>query len=204
MNVDVVSFGADPTGKNDSSAAIQAAIDSAANISSAPNRPSVVGAGGVTVDLVGGTYLISTPLTLYGSHYAGLIIRGGSLIAASGFPASSFALDLRQVAQINVEDLNIDMQHSGGCARFDDTLQSTVTNLFCLHYSSWGVLGDDTYGMGHELTIADSYFAEFMWGEEGYNVTAAQNGTAIEVCICTVQAKRAPSDTCVSAADAFP
>lgn len=37
------------------------------------------------------------------------------------------------------------------------------------------------FGMGHELTIADSFFAEFMWGETGFNDTSLQNGTAIEV-----------------------
>lgn len=143
LNVNVVEFGADPTGKNDSTAAIQAAIDAAANISATPNRPSVIGSGGVVVDFVGGTYAVSAPITLYGYRYNGLILRGGTLVAAPTFNASGFALDLRQISQVNVEDITVDMQHSGGCARFDDTLQSTVSNLFCLHYSSWGVLGGD-------------------------------------------------------------
>lgn len=203
LDIDVTAFGADPTGKNDSTSAIQDAIEAAANISSSPGRPSVIGSGGVSVNLVGGTYLISAPLTFYGGRFAGIVFRGGSLVASGAFPLEYFALDLRQVSEINIEDVIIDMQHAGGCARFDDTLQSTVTNMFCLHYSSWGVLGDNKvrgdaipwgavlasrlppelqFGMGHELTVADSTFAEFMWGEPGYNVTAQQNGTAIEVC----------------------
>ena len=143
LDVDVTTFGADPTGKNDSTSAIQNAIEAAANISSSPGRPSVIGSGGVTVDLVGGTYLISAPLTFHGWRYAGIVFRGGSLVASDAFPMDYFALDLRQVPQVNLEDVIIDMQHAGGCARFDDTLQSTVTNMFCLHYSSWGVLGDN-------------------------------------------------------------
>ncbi len=135
------------------------------------------------VDLVGGTYRISAPLTFYGDwsgKYSGLVLRGGTLVAY-GFQDTGFALDFRQAQIITIEDVTIDMQHFGGCARFDASLQITMTGLFCLHYSSWGVLGDDQYGQGHELTVADSFFAEFMWGELNYNNTAEQNGTAIEM-----------------------
>lgn len=202
MNINVVEFGADPTGKNDSTAAIQAAVDAAANVSAAPNRPSVIGSGGVLVDFVGGTFAVSAPITLYGYRYNGLVLRGGTLVVMPSFAASGFALDLRQISQVNIEDLTIDMQHSGGCARFDDTLQSTVTNLFCLHYSSWGVLGDDQVmrqiagDLGLALTVLASRDS-MVWATSSPSPTRfSRNSCGVNRAIMSPHCRTAPRSRC--------
>ena len=64
-------FGADPTGKNDSTLALQAAINAALDvvIPAAHFIGNASDAGGATVDLEGGEYRVSSPLWL--RHGAG-------------------------------------------------------------------------------------------------------------------------------------
>ena len=175
-HLNLILFGGDPTGVADSSAALDAALQSAIN---GTERDGMVGAGGVVVDLVGGTYLISRPMLLHGGKFRGFGIRGGTLFAGPSFPPEGLMLDCVSCSMVFFEDLTIDMQHRGGCMRFDTSLQTTVSNLFCLHYSSYGILGSDGAGQGHELLVRSSFFAEFMWGEPGFDDVSKQNGTAI-------------------------
>jgi hypothetical protein len=177
MNVDVLSHGADPSGQADSTAALQAAIDAAAGLARAGTG---TGSGDVRVDLAGGTYLVSSPLTLHGSNYSGFSISGGSLVAdPAAFPPDAYIFDCIRCSAITWRDLTLDNAHVGGGMRVDAILQSVVDDVFFLHYGSVGLHGDDKAGQGHELLVVNAVFAEFMWGEPGYNVTAAQNGTAI-------------------------
>jgi hypothetical protein len=58
-------------------------------------------------------------------------------------------------------------------------VQVTLSQTFLLHYSSYGVWGDDAHGASHELLVSQCFFAEYMWGEPGFDNVARQNGTAI-------------------------
>lgn len=124
VNIDVISMGADPTGVNDSTTILQHAIDDAALLRKSSTYPSAVGSAFVTVELAGGVYRVTSPLTLHGSNYSGIIIRGGTLFAdENSFPANGYVLDCEYCSQMSFLDLTIDNNHRGGGMRFDTALQ---------------------------------------------------------------------------------
>lgn len=181
-NLFPVDFGADPAGTEDSTAALQSTINAA--IMLGQNRSKSwprVGAGALTIDLQGGVYLITAPLQL-AWNATGFGMKGGSLIASStSFPLGAFALDCEGCSQMAFAGLTVDMQHAGGCWHFDGALQVTLTDSFCLHYSNYGILGSESgaHGQGHELMVTSTFFAEFMWGEPGFDDITKQTGVGI-------------------------
>jgi len=177
MTISVISHGGDPKGVTDSTAALQSALNAAASLSNRNSLPPATGSGGVTVDLGGGTFLVSSPLLL---HFVnGIRVSGGTLIASTGFPLMGCIFDVTGQGNLAFEDLTLDNNHTGGGIRFDNVVQVTVKSVFFLHYRSFGIWGDDAHGASHELLVTDSFFAEFMWGEPGFDTLASQNGTAI-------------------------
>lgn len=182
LNLNAISFGADPTGRNDSSQALHAAILAAAAASSGPP-----GAGGIPVglDLAGGVYFLSHPLIFKDSSVSNIQIYGGTLIAnatsfsSSPYNGTAFLLDFTYSAGLVLRDLTLDASHAGGCIRVDTVLASTLTRLTLLHYSTYGLLGDAQSGSGHELLVSDVVIAEYDWGEPGYDDTDKQSGTGI-------------------------
>jgi hypothetical protein len=185
LTISVVDLGGDPTGRVDSSAALRAAFDLA--VSYGQGAPAVVGAGNVLIDLAGGTYLLDSPLLFTTSAVSGIMLAGGTLVAnpstfsAAPYNGSAFLLDFTFASQLTLKDLTLDASHAGGCLRVDAVLQSVVTNVFFLHFSTFGLLGDALAGSGHELLVSSCVFAEFEWGEDGYDDTARQSGVAIEM-----------------------
>ena len=178
MTVSVIAFGADPTGRNDSAAAFDAAVSAAAAIASSNALPADVGSGRVTLDLGGGTYLISRPIKI--QYHSGITVSGGTLVAdARVFPADGFLLDVSSLTGFSFRELTLDNQHVGGGMRFDGIVQVDVSGVFFLHYKTDGIFGDDVSGASHELMVQDSFFAEFMWGEVGFDNIQLQSGTAI-------------------------
>lgn len=60
-----IGYGADPTGAQDSSAAILAALNDAAKLQNGLNLlPGISDLGGAIIDLQGGSFLISSPIRL--------------------------------------------------------------------------------------------------------------------------------------------
>jgi len=97
--VHVTSFGADPSGQRDSSAAIQLAINAAWTIGAAAgvNMTAEGGPdlGGVIVDFDSGHYLLRQPLTLPSSGGGNIVFTSGALHADTvHFPASRYLLEL--------------------------------------------------------------------------------------------------------------
>lgn len=171
--VNVIDYGADPSGKNDSSAAIQKAIQAAKDVFVS----STAGSGSLTVDLQGGSYRIDTTLDL--SWAAGFVFSGGSLIAGPSFPNSSYIVYCRSCTKLMFRDLIVDNQHRGGGFMFSSPLQVQIDNAFFSHFATHGVYCNETGG--HELLLANSFFEEFHWGEPGYNTSSAKTATAIEL-----------------------
>ena len=184
LSVSVIAHGGDPSGATDSAPALRAALAAAAAL--AAGAPSTVGSGDVLVDLGGGRYKLSSPVVADGVSgrplLRGIVIAGGTLFADNApgvFPADGFLLDFTYAQQITLKDLVLDAQHAGGCLRVDTILQSTIHNVFFLHYSTFGLKGDSVAGSSHELLVDSCTFAEFMWGEAGYDVRDLQAGVAI-------------------------
>ena len=166
--ISIIDLGGDPTGKNVSDDAFAAAFVTASTIAKGLNLGSV-GSGSVTIDLGGGTYVISKPVSVYGQ---GFTISGGTILAdvtSNGWPDNSCLLDVVGSQNIALESLTLDGAHVTGGSRFDNVVQVSVTSVFILHYKTFGIHGDDSHGASHELMVNDCFFAEFMWGEPGFD-----------------------------------
>jgi len=173
MNINLISLGADPLGVNDSTSIIQQAINLASEYR---NIYNVL----IKIDLEGGNYLISSPIYLNNSKYNGIIIGNGQItVNPDLFLNTDFIFYCIQCSQITWMDLVLENHHIGGGILTDTGLQNVIDNVFFLHYNTMGIFGDSKYGMGHELLVSNSVFAEYMWGEPNYNITSKQNGTAI-------------------------
>ena len=77
----------------------------------------------------------------------------------------------------------LDAAHVAGGIRVNGAEQTIVDRVFVAHYASGshGLLGDIEAGFSNELLVSESFFAEFDWGEPGFNDTSLQNGTGIEM-----------------------
>ena len=94
--VNPTDFGADPTGRTDSTMAFQKAIDVLFNVSAYADREMASGIhnlGGATLDLKGGEFLISEPIRVP-PLVGNVRIRGGTLRASATFPSHSFLIEI--------------------------------------------------------------------------------------------------------------
>jgi hypothetical protein len=90
-----ITYGADPTGRTDSTAAFAAAIAAllARNTSGHADESGTVDLGGATLDLGGGDYLISAPVAVP-SNYSNYAIAHGTLRASPSFPPASYLVEV--------------------------------------------------------------------------------------------------------------
>ena len=85
-------FGADPTGKTDSTDAMKKAMAALLDPSKASNRSMAAGIkdfGTATLDLAGGEYLISEPL-VFPTYVGNVQVVAGTLRASSSFPTDAW------------------------------------------------------------------------------------------------------------------
>ncbi|KAG7026402.1 Polygalacturonase QRT3, partial [Cucurbita argyrosperma subsp. argyrosperma] len=91
----VTSYGADPTGKNDSTESILRVFsDAYGSASDLSLIDGVRNLGGVQINLDGGHYLISRPLRLPGAGVGNIVIQGGSFHASDDFPSDGYLIEL--------------------------------------------------------------------------------------------------------------
>ena len=177
--ISITALGGDPTGHNDSAPAFALAFAQAAAAASRLGL-GAVGAGGLTIDLGGGTFLLSSPVQMYGQ---GWTLSGGTMLADArpgAWPAGGCLLNTSGFSQnVGLAGLTLDGAHVACGARVDGVVQFDVSGVFFLHYAVYGLHGADARGASHELMVGDCFFAEFMWGEPGFDDVAQQSGTAI-------------------------
>ncbi|KAG6395895.1 hypothetical protein SASPL_142028 [Salvia splendens] len=177
----VTSYGADPTGQNDSTGAVLKAITDALN---GPGKgvlfEGIVNLGGARVDLDGGNYLISRPLLFPVSGRGNFAIQGGSLTASNDFPADGFLIDLSSSSNsaynyefTTLRDLYLDSNYRGGGIRVKNSLRTTIDNCYITHFSTTGILAEG----GHETIIRTSYLGQHITagadpGERSFSGTA--------------------------------
>ena len=188
LSVSVIALGGDPTGVADSSDAFDAAVAAAAalqNRSAAGAQFWALGSHRVTIDLGGGVFTISRPLLLHGPNSSQTTLSGGALQAAASFSPGGFMVDIGGWALgVTLSDLVLDAAGRCGGIRINGAEQTTVDRTFVVHYATVGLFGDNAAGQSNELLVSSSYFAEKQWGEQGFNVTAQQNGTGIHMKFC--------------------
>ncbi|KAJ7513801.1 hypothetical protein O6H91_23G015000 [Diphasiastrum complanatum] len=91
----VTDNGADPTGKTDSTAAIQKTINQAFDVSTSHSlMPGVPDLGGVDIHLEGGDYLISSPVSFPSIGGGNVLLHGGTLRASQSFPKDGYLIQL--------------------------------------------------------------------------------------------------------------
>ncbi|XP_077244433.1 polygalacturonase QRT3-like isoform X2 [Tasmannia lanceolata] len=176
----VTTYGADPTGANDSTDAILAAISDAFR---PPGdrilMPGIADLGGSEVHLEGGTYKISRPLRLPATGGGNLMIHGGSLRASDDFPNDRHLIELwpssvpkldsmsqqgeildssssSSYEDITLKDLMLDSNFNGGAISVISSLRTTIDNCYITHFSTDGILVQG----GHETYIRNSFLGQ--------------------------------------------
>ncbi|CAL0334919.1 unnamed protein product [Lupinus luteus] len=182
-------YGADPTGKNDSSDAILNAIGDAFKIESGLElMPGVKDLGGVVIDLQGGSYKISKPITFPSSGGGNVVVKGGTLRASNSFPSDRYLIELiasttppKQNNVVYYEDITFrdilfDSSYKGGGISIADSARIRVDNCFFLHFETEGIL----VKRGHETFISSSFLGQHstVGGDRGERYFT---GTAIDL-----------------------
>jgi len=188
-SIDPLEFGADPTGRTDSTDAILMAVAAAFNVSNVQPikmASNINNLGGATLDLNGGEYLISKPIPI--SLLVGNVrIRGGTLRASQSFPSASFLIevgssdckpaDKQNVCNefIVIEDMFLDGSHiaAGGINVFS-TMGTTIgPSMFITGFNEAGV----RVNQGHETMVFDSWIAEYYWSDSDPSKDKCNEGT---------------------------
>ncbi|KAI0494976.1 hypothetical protein KFK09_025122 [Dendrobium nobile] len=167
----VTDYGADPSGKTDSTAAISRALSAAFTPPS--NRSLFAGIadlGGAEISLDGGSYLISSPITLPSSPTGNLKIHSGSLLASDDFPTGRYLIELwssptaasptstssYNYEYITLAGLMLDANYRAGGIAVVDSLRTLIDGCYIVHFATDGIWVQD----GHETFITDSFLGQ--------------------------------------------
>ncbi|CAH9077182.1 unnamed protein product [Cuscuta epithymum] len=183
----VTSYGADPTGEEDSTEAIMAAITDALNGPSGEEKEGFLFAGirnlgGARIDLQGGTYVVSRSLKFPVTGRGNLIIHGGTLRSSEVFPGDGYLIDLSATTVdgpgynfefITFKDLLLDSNFRGGGIQVVNSLRINVDNCYITHFTTNGILVKS----GHETYIRNSFLGQHITaggdpGERNFSGTA--------------------------------
>nr|XP_027086234.1 polygalacturonase QRT3-like [Coffea arabica] len=160
----VTSYGADPTGKTDSTDAILSAIsDALQGPSNGFLITGIVNLGGAQISLEGGNYLISRPLQLLAGR-GNLVIHGGTLKASDTFPGDRYLIELSATNKngafnhefVTLRDLLLDSSFRGGGIQVVNSLRTSIDNCYITHFTTYGILVQD----GHETYIRNCYLGQ--------------------------------------------
>uniref|UniRef100_A0A7N0ZUK0 Rhamnogalacturonase A/B/Epimerase-like pectate lyase domain-containing protein n=1 Tax=Kalanchoe fedtschenkoi TaxID=63787 RepID=A0A7N0ZUK0_KALFE len=170
---DVRTYGADPTGRNDSTEAILNALSDAFNKRSSNGTliTDVYDLGGAQVYLAGGTYTISRPLRFPAPGAGNVQIHGGTIRASDAFPAKGYLIDLtpphgapKGVAYsyefITLRNLLLDVNYRGGGISITNSLRTSIDNCYVTHFTTEGIISRG----GHETSIHNSFLGQHITG----------------------------------------
>lgn len=182
----VTSFGADPTGKVDSSAAIRAAINKAWSIGEASGWNFTYGPdlGGIVIDLEGGQYLLESPVQWPGRPGGNLVVQHGSLHAGASFPAGGYLFQLDAIPPPN-KTTPVDNPLALGTERGPSALRGTATGYDDITFRS--VLFDGRSRAGGikllnalRMYFDGCYFLGYPAGAAGLWLSKAGGATYVE------------------------
>jgi hypothetical protein len=178
-------FGADPTGATDSSPAFASAVAKLLAQRGSDRKTmasNITDLGGATLDLSGGTYLISTPIVIPPGFGNAQIVRG-TLRAAPSFPADRWLVEIGSVGCapklpngkpdsqgscnefINLSEMMFDAMHvASGGVRVAKVMGTTLgPSVFFTGFNAVGVRIDN----GHEVMLSEAWLAECYWSANG-------------------------------------
>ncbi|KAA8544729.1 hypothetical protein F0562_019567 [Nyssa sinensis] len=178
----VTSYGADPTGKTDSTEALLRAISEASQgLSNGYLMQGIVNLGGARINLDGGSYMISRPLRLPTAGLGNLMIHGGTIKASDVFPTDGYLIDLSTSSNndeynyeyITLRDLMLDSNYRGGGIQVINSLRTGIDNCYIAHFTTNGILVQ----RGHETYIRNSFLGQHITaggdpGERNFSGTA--------------------------------
>jgi len=170
------SFGADPTGVADSTAAFAAALAAvvARNATGKKMSDGIADLGGVVLDLQGGDYLVSAPLAI--PQFVGnMRIIDGTLRASASFPPDRFVIEVGATPcstpsgqgscneNVGMSGLTVDGGHvAAGCVKIAATMGATLDASSAIFgFVQTGVL----LAGGHEAMISETWVAAYFWSD---------------------------------------
>ncbi|XP_050235088.1 polygalacturonase QRT3 [Mercurialis annua] len=162
--IQVTTFGADPTGKNDSTEALLRAIGSAFEGSGREGSlmEGINNLGGTHISLEGGIFLISRPLRMPLLRAGNLMISGGTLQASDNFPTDGYLIELSASSTsynyefFTLKDLMIDCNFRGGGISVINSLRTNIDNCYISHFNTDGILVQ----RGHETYIRNTFIGQ--------------------------------------------
>ncbi|XP_074268938.1 polygalacturonase QRT3-like [Silene latifolia] len=174
----VASYGADPTGKSDSTEALlRVFTDVSESVNNNNNNgylmEGITNLGGLEINLDGGTYLISRPLQFPTLHLGNILIHGGTLRASDNFGTNRYLIELSLPSSpqnlitasstssynfeyITFRDLMLDCNFRGGGILVTNSLRIGIDNCFITHFMTEGILIQS----GHETLIRSSFIGQ--------------------------------------------
>lgn len=199
-------YGADPSGRSDSTAAFQALLLDVLSCQNAPCHTmasGIVDLGGAVIDLEGGQYIISQPIYIP-PFYGNLNIMNGSLRASTNstvtnttstvppFPSNRWLIEIGNVDEchpkndqqqschefINLHHLLLDAQMTAaGGVKVDKVMGTTIDTVFVVGFPHVGIQVND----GHEVIISNSWLAEWYWDHPSPPSCGGQHSIGIQL-----------------------
>ncbi|GJZ25684.1 polygalacturonase QRT3-like protein [Tanacetum coccineum] len=160
-------YGADPSGKTDSTDAILSAIaDAVEEEREGILMEGITNHGGVQISLEGGIYLISRPIQFPVTGVGNIVISGGTLRASNNFTTNDYLIDLSTLPNstnhnynyeyITFRDIMLDCNYRGGGIRAINALRTSIDNCYITHFTTNGILVQG----GHETYIRNSFLGQ--------------------------------------------
>ncbi|XP_018450295.1 polygalacturonase QRT3-like [Raphanus sativus] len=158
-----IGYGADPTGRLDSSDAILEALTDAFKLQSGLHMmPHVADLGGMVIDLQGGHYKIGKPLRFPSSGGGNLVVKGGTFRASNVFPGNRHIIELVPprsgifFEDVTFRDILFDSSFRGGGILVINSARIRITDCYFLHFTTQGI---NVKG-GHETYISNSFLGQ--------------------------------------------
>ncbi|KAJ9541217.1 hypothetical protein OSB04_027723 [Centaurea solstitialis] len=163
----VSSYGADPTGKADSTDAILRAMsDAVTEERNGLLMEGITNHGGVQLNLEGGIYKISRPVKFPVAGVGNIVISSGTLRASDNFTTGGYLIDLSTTSYssnnkysyeyITFRDIMLDCGYRGGGIRAINALRTSIDNCYITHFATNGILVQG----GHETYIRNSFLGQ--------------------------------------------
>ncbi|XP_019089089.1 PREDICTED: polygalacturonase QRT3-like [Camelina sativa] len=158
-----IGYGADPTGRQDSSDAILEALTDAFQLQTGLEMlPHVSDLGGLVIDLQGGSYKIGKPLTFPSSGGGNLVVKGGTLRVSKVFPGNRHLVELVPpnskifYDDVTFQDVLFDSSFRGGGIFVTNSARIRITDCYFLHFTTQGIKVKG----GHETYISNSFLGQ--------------------------------------------
>ncbi|KAG5413501.1 hypothetical protein IGI04_001068 [Brassica rapa subsp. trilocularis] len=169
-----ISYGADPTGGQDSSDAILEALTDAFQLHIELHMlPRVTDLGGVVIDLQGGSYKIGKPLRFPSSGGGNLLVKGGTFRASEVFPGDRHLVELVAsnsspedtfsdqnsgifFEDVTFKDVLFDSSFRGGGLAVVNSARIRITDCYFLHFTTHGIKVQG----GHETYISNTFLGQ--------------------------------------------